>query len=274
MEKRYEFHKRYMKDGIPAIYHYDIVAARPSLYNWHSNIEILHIKRGASQAILGGEYHDVSAGDTVIINANVPHTVLPGVEYHCIIPDAKFLKDNGIDTSDVFYKCIVRDETLSSLCEEFAKTYRGDLKYREAKIKSMILSLVVYISENFSVKSLPSIAKNDEEIESITLAISYIELHFDDKITLDRLSSEARLSKFYFTRKFKEITGMTPFEYLAAVRISNAKKVLSTSGVSVRNAARLSGFSNDSYFAKVFKERVGVLPIEYLKKQNNVKESQ
>lgn len=274
MEKRYEYHDKYMSNRIPVIYHYDITDTRPSLCNWHGNVEILHIVKGASKAILGGEYYDVSAGDTVIVNANVPHTVMPGVEYHCIIPDAKFLKDCGIDTASASFKCVVRDTTLSSLCEELAGNYRSDSEYRELKIKSAILSLMVYIAENFLTKNLLFSRKSDEEIECVTLTISYIEGHFSDKITLEDMASVARLSKFYFTRKFKEITGMTPFEYLVAVRISNAKKELSASRSSVRDAARNSGFFNDSYFSKVFKQQVGILPIEFLKKQNSVKETQ
>lgn len=60
--------------------------------------------------------------------------------------------------------------------------------------------------------------------------------------------------------RFREFQGETIGEAILRVRLDEAKKVLSTTGLTVRKAALLCGFSNAAHFGALFKRRFGVPP--------------
>lgn len=50
-------------------------------------------------------------------------------------------------------------------------------------------------------------------------AVECIREHYGEPLALARIAESALLSRFYFTRLFKEETGLTPGRFLAAVRM-------------------------------------------------------
>ena len=72
-------------------------------------------------------------------------------------------------------------------------------------------------------------------------AVEFIERHFSEDITLDQLAGMTGVSLQHFCRIFRGQTGMRPMEYLARKRISEAKRLLSSTGRSVAEIAELIG---------------------------------
>ena len=58
-------------------------------------------------------------------------------------------------------------------------------------------------------------------------------------------------SKFYFSRWFKKVTGITYYAYLSLVRVDNAKRFL-VEGNSIADVAHLCGYENVSHFISMF----------------------
>lgn len=67
---------------------------------------------------------------------------------------------------------------------------------------------------------------HDDLTKRITEAKLYIDKHFSENINLDKIADKALVSKFHFIRLFKKYYGSTPNQYLQAVRIQKAKKLL------------------------------------------------
>lgn len=84
----------------------------------------------------------------------------------------------------------------------------------------------------------------------------FIDSNYAKHIDLDNISDEAFFSKFHFIRLFKNVYGKTPHQYLKAVRIENAKKLLKD-GESVSEVCFLVGFDSLSSFSGLFKRMVG-----------------
>ena len=85
--------------------------------------------------------------------------------------------------------------------------------------------------------------------------------NFREKLTVEQIAEQAGMSKYYFLREFKTVTGITVITFLNILRCNNAQKLIER-GETIWLAARKSGFENDSYFTKVFKKTKGILPSE------------
>ena len=62
--------------------------------------------------------------------------------------------------------------------------------------------------------------------QEILDAIAYINAHYAEKIDLETIASQIHLSKYYFCRIFREVTGATVLEYLTNVRLTRAGRLL------------------------------------------------
>ena len=82
-------------------------------------------------------------------------------------------------------------------------------------------------------------------------------------ISLGEIADFVGLSKYYFAREFKKVTGYTFVSYLNVVRCEKAKLLLTETTRSIGDVSAECGFSDQSYFTRVFKKHVGVLPAEF-----------
>jgi AraC-like DNA-binding protein len=119
---------------------------------------------------------------------------------------------------------------------------------------------------------------NDEIYPKIHLtqqlihAKHFIEHNFSKKINLNDLAGEAFISKFHFLRLFKSYYGVTPFQYLASVRIENAKRLLK-SNTTISQTSLAIGFESVTHFAGLFKKMIGLTPKAFNKKSNIAEDS-
>lgn len=87
----------------------------------------------------------------------------------------------------------------------------------------------------------------------------FIDTHYHQPLNLDDIADEAYFSKFHFIRLFKATYGKTPHQYLIAVRIDNAQRLLKT-GMPVTDACYAIGFDSLSSFSALFKRMVKQSP--------------
>ncbi|WP_430410397.1 helix-turn-helix transcriptional regulator [Kordia sp.] len=132
-------------------------------------------------------------------------------------------------------------------------------------ISELIIQEQVLVDNNF--KRLKIVRQNTkrELYKSITEAKEYLNDNFRDKTSLEILSKDIGVSKYYLHRLFKEINGKTPLEYLTDIRLENAKNKLQYSKDSIYEIAITSGFDNTAYFSNVFKKHVGLSPTQFRK---------
>jgi AraC-like DNA-binding protein len=82
-------------------------------------------------------------------------------------------------------------------------------------------------------------------------------------ITLEQAANAAALSKFYFTRFFKQQTGQTFHTYISRLRVNHAEKHLAESDLPIIEIAYLCGFYSLKTFNRVFKAYAGTSPSGY-----------
>jgi YesN/AraC family two-component response regulator len=102
------------------------------------------------------------------------------------------------------------------------------------------------------------------EVQKNTLpAISYINNHFQEKVTLEKVARHCGMGPFQFSRAFKREHGLTFQEFLLRYRIDQARALLKNPRVSILDSVFAVGFNDASYFARLFKRYVGVSPSRY-----------
>jgi AraC-like DNA-binding protein len=81
--------------------------------------------------------------------------------------------------------------------------------------------------------------------------------------TLEELATVAGMSRARFAVNFREVVGVTPFDYLADWRVGVAQDLL-RSGKALKIVAPSVGYSSSAALTRVFSERVGISPTEWL----------
>jgi AraC family transcriptional regulator, activator of mtrCDE len=77
------------------------------------------------------------------------------------------------------------------------------------------------------------------------------------------LAREAGLSRTGFAERFTQRLGVTPMSYVTSWRMQIAREALVTRGLSVAEAAEVSGYASESAFSRVFKKEIGLSPAAF-----------
>ncbi|MBO5523215.1 MAG: AraC family transcriptional regulator [Roseburia sp.] len=105
--------------------------------------------------------------------------------------------------------------------------------------------------------------RNELLSDKLKTILHYLDEHYTENISLDRLAEQFFISKYYLSREFKKEFGTTIIQYVLAKKISHAKELLRYSNASIEEIARMCGIEDASYFNKVFKKMEGCTASEY-----------
>jgi len=97
----------------------------------------------------------------------------------------------------------------------------------------------------------------------IQIVQDYIEKHYDDKISIEKLATLINTGRRTFERRFKMATNNTPVEYIQRVRIEAAKLSFEGSRKNVSEIMFNVGYTDTKAFRDIFKKITGLTPIEY-----------
>ncbi len=104
---------------------------------------------------------------------------------------------------------------------------------------------------------------------TMTEVRKYLDAHYTEKFSLDELSDRFFLSKYHLSREFHRYYGTTLNQYVISRRLTQAKKLLRFSGLSLEEIARQCGFYDASYLNRQFKNSEGITASEFRRKWKN-----
>jgi len=91
----------------------------------------------------------------------------------------------------------------------------------------------------------------------------YVLAHIEENITIQALASIVGLSRFHFTRAFKQSEGVTPHQFLLQCRVKRVQQLLTATELPLSQIALAAGFSDQSHCSRRFRELVGITPSRY-----------
>lgn len=179
--------------------------------------------------------------------------------------------------------CYVRldslPEKVADLIEQYGRLVTVDLSgrvrdlmcqiavsSREANVldcSARLLSLLSLLQQENKLEKRISQGTRLKMQDSIRAGMEYMQQHYCEKCTLKEIAAYAGRSPIYFHDVFSETMGITPYEYIAQLRVEAAKKALLLTDEDPSDIADRIGFCSQSYFNFVFKKAVGTTPLNY-----------
>lgn len=247
----------------PFFFHH--VSDRLPYRNWHENVEFMYCTKGSGILHYDSIDYKIKEGDIAVINSYAIHYTESddGLVFKALIPFSDFFSQHALPLSKMHFAPIINDSVAAEKYREIIKNRESSDNLSKAKMLLSVLDFLIYLTENHLEEASVSAKKIDI---SIRQALSYINSDYSKKLTADSISRKAGFSKYHFLREFKKATGQTFSDYLTKIRIDNAKKLLKSTPLPVKEICYKTGFESEAYFSKVFKSLCELTPTEYRKK--------
>lgn len=249
--------------------------------HWHEDLQFIYVLEGAIEVRTLDDELILTSGEGAFINKNVVHSVNQSGNCHYksfIFPDyflrfyfggpAENLVDSMVENNDLplyrFVPGISWCDTVLSILRKLSFLEKTGNEFYAYEVLVFLTSLWLEIRKNVS---LPSEKKENTVSRRMQRFLAYIDRHYAEEVSLDRLAQSANVSKSECLRCFRLSMQTTPYKYLMEYRLSRAAILLQETDKPVGEIASRTGFHQVSYFGKCFREKTGLSPRNYRSKK-------
>jgi len=233
--------------------------------NGRLDFQLIYIATGTAHFSILGDLHIIPEGSLVIYP---PHQA----QYYQYTlsenPEIYWLHFSGADIDNYMnnlgfiggeqYNIGIKSEYITI----FEKIIR-ELQVKRAHFFELsnlyALELLSLMSRNMSEGGL-NIHIINEQIQKV---IELIHKNFRSKRNVNEYAKLCNISTCWFIHCFKAYTGMTPQQYITAIRITKAKDLLLYSSFNITEIASIVGYDNPFYFSRIFKKNTALSPRDY-----------
>jgi AraC-like DNA-binding protein/ABC-type Fe3+-hydroxamate transport system substrate-binding protein len=216
---------------------------------------VLKLSRGSGLMLHPGTVVYLSAGDR-------------GLRYWSLVCGADSIVEEGgdpsaFDSSDLLpaqgaiqcqpFSMVV--EWMDTIVRGAKSPYGASTAWIDGQIA--FLELLRLVAEQNANKRVETIQ------EAVEKTAQLIRSHASEPWKIEEMAEEANVSRSYYSRVFKEITGLNPVDFVTEARIELSKKLLLTTDDRIADIALRTGFNSEYYFNRRFKQKVGLSPGQY-----------
>lgn len=264
---------------------HDILESDAAPYHEHSHdfVEFVYMLSGRCTHTVDGVAYPMKRGDLLIVNYNQRHNRSGGeaAEYINILLKPEFISQSLVDQDNAFALLNLSefadfektlDETKSKVSfsgkerdtvENIILNLEHELKNAEPgyalSAHSWFNLLLVKIFRKMSLL----LAENFNGVSDELLV--YIKEHCGERLTLSDIANRCHYNPSYFSRNFRQFTGISFTDYLKKVRIDRAVHLLCTTSMKVADVCQDVGYTDKTKFFKHFRELVGMTPLQLRK---------
>ncbi|MCD7811642.1 MAG: AraC family transcriptional regulator [Ruminococcus sp.] len=223
---------------------------------------------GRGELIFDNETFSLGQGDCFFIDCRVSHNYRSSADDPW---EVVWIHFNG-STSEKYYEyfisqsknvfCPTSFERVAATLNDIISTNELQRPDAEVLTSKMIVDLLTLALTSSEHSGECTTALN----QKLAAVHAYIEENFSKDLSLEKISSEFYISKYYLTREYKKIYGKTIFQHIIMLKINYAKHLLRFSDMSIEEIAHLCGFNDQSYFARQFKKSENMTCFAYRKK--------
>ena len=206
-------------------------------------------------------------------NSAGPSVSIPGsfakisLESFLKFADLGVTEDNDITRQPFFVIKGNEKKEIDQLSERIVLEEAENRYAKDLMVQTLMVELMIILSRAIRGEWEESLrVKNGKAKELVAIAKQYMDENFDQGITVSEAAAYVFLSQGYFTRAFRDDTGISPMNYLMKKRIEKACKLLQNNEIKVSAISLQSGFSSPQRFNVAFRKQMGMTPMEYRKK--------
>jgi len=127
--------------------------------------------------------------------------------------------------------------------------------------KTTVREILYWVLQGEQGEQLRRLVTSDSSSFRIANVVGFINQNFDRQININELSILANMSSSALHQKFRQVTCMSPLQYLKKIRLHNARSLMLEKGLKASDAAFKVGYTNPSQFSREFKRLFGLPPV-------------
>lgn len=253
----------------------------------HTELEVSCILSGSGQYNCCGVDYSFSPGSVFLHCGNDIHyfsSVEPDEELGLLVMrfDSLFLWSPSGEWSDPQYlklfkagssisRCIPSSSKTANiirqLLEEIFEECSNHPPSYELMVKAKLMTILANMVRHFNseLESANATIASKSHLERMEQSMKYILSHLGEELTLDDLAQRACMSRSYYSAIFKDLNGVSVWDYIISQRVDLARYRLETSDAPITQVCEDSGFSSIGNFNRAFKKLTGKTPREYRK---------
>ncbi len=258
-----------------------------SPFHSHPELELVYIKESFGKRIVGNSVAQFVPGDMVFLGSDIPHVWLNDEIYYQEISTLKAKAIVVYFSKDIFGPAFYEQKETQKITNLFSQAEKGLViigktnekiaRKLEKLTSKQNFEIIVGLFEILSILSesneielinndfyLP--INNESKSDRLSDVFDYVKENFREEISLIEIAKVANLTPTSFCRMFKLKTKKSFVEYLNAIRVSNACKLLLETDKGISEIAYECGYKTASNFNQLFKKLTGTTPKEYRKK--------
>lgn len=248
-------------------------SAHPRVMHAHADaVELILICSGSSEYLIHDKKVVIKAGDLLVYNAGVVHDEVSGpdmeVGSYCVgvgglhMPG---LRENALISDEKGY-VFPTGRYFEDMKELFVMMFRNlaaASRTRSCSARACCMRCWFPSSPSPRAWGRRGKIRADEPHILGSRIKDYIDRHYMEPITLQSMGEALRISPYYLSHVFKQMSGYSPVQYLLRRRIGEAQTLLITTELSVARIAEMVGYDSQSYFNLQFTKNVGMPPSRY-----------
>lgn len=248
-------------------------------YHLHQDYEIFYLLEGECVYLINGRTSYVEKGQLVLISKNVIHKTMrtQGKNFARMVINFRddFLPEAEQELAHKLFHSSppvvsIPDEKQSGInriIQNLYLEYQNKEDYLDLYGRSLLSQLLIESLRIVEEKGLSTGEKIDLPYEKgardIAEIVTYINESFSSDVSLSSLSRQFHRNEQYISRLFKQVTGCNIVDYVNAVRINEAKRLLMETNMKIYQIAHRIGYSNPVHLWRVFTRITGTSPNQY-----------
>ena len=231
----------------------------------HHDHLLIYCVDGGGDLQVEGRPHRVSKGDLVLLPRDCVHAYQADddnpwsvfwVHFEGTLSDA-FIQNFGYSFEQPTLRLGILPRVVDDFETMLAVRQSGFSQKIYIHVANHLRRLLTYIAIQVSRAVPHSDLLNLDEIHGQMMH------HLHGHLDLEQLASHVNLTRHYFAKRYKAVTGRSPIQQFIQFKMDHARYMLDTTARPVNSIARELGYDDAYYFSRLFKKVVGLSPREY-----------